>query len=322
MLKRRGILLLYREIGDYWLHRLTGSGLDVVGLHPDGGSDAVDSLDKMLEMVKSPIFLDFAKGLAIAGIDLEFEAHTLSWMIPRSLFDRYPTWFRVNAQGERTPDLNFCASNKDALSWIEDRAAQLATALIPTTGRHYYWSDDVDGDCFCHCPECRQYTASDQYMIYANAVLRGIRRFDPDATHGYLAYYATLEPPRKVDPENGIFLEYAPIRRDQFTPINDPGSEQNKREARPVPDLLACFGREKSQVLEYWIDNSRYSGWRLPYKKLHFDATVMRRDVDFYLHSGFESLTSFGCWLDQSYYDQYGEPPLKEYIKAFDDRAT
>lgn len=316
MIDRRGIVLLHTELGDYWTDRLIHSGLNVLGIHPAGGEAASQSLADTIRMAGEAAYRALYHRLRESGIDVEYEAHALAWMFPRSLYASHPRLFRMNAAGDRVADCNFCFTNPDAIAFVEEKAEHLAKVLVPTTNRYYFWSDDVGGDCFCHCGDCRKYTPSEQYMLFANAALRGIRRVNPNATHAYLAYVRTLPAPRKVDPEDGIFLEYAPIGRDQFIPIDSRQCEKNVAEAKHIGDLISCFGTKNSQVLEYWVDNSRFSNWRRPYRKLLFDSYIMKRDVRYYLDCGFESITGFGCWLDNEYFEMYGEPPIREYARV------
>lgn len=77
---------------------------------------------------------------------------------------------------------------------------------------------------------------------------------------------------------------------------------------------MSCFGKENSQVLEYWLDNARFSSWNKPVRKLQFDAEIMKRDVEFYLGHGFEVIKSFATELSGEYFDMYGEPPLPEFM--------
>jgi hypothetical protein len=122
-----------------------------------------------------------------------------------------------------------------------------------------------------------------------------------------------MEVPVKIQPFDGIFLEYAPIRRDSHRPINDPACSENLAEIRTLKALVEYFGAKNSQVLEYWVDNSRFSKWTKPPQKLILDAEVIKRDVDFYAESGFESVTSFGCFLGDDYEALHGEPPVQAY---------
>lgn len=165
----------------------------------------------------------------------------------------------------------------------------------------------------CHCPACREISPSDQQLLAVNAMQRGIRQTDPEGRLAYIAYLDTIAVPKTVKPDPGVFLEYAPIKRNLSRPIDDPDCGENAAEIRDLPLLLDFFGREGSQELEYWVDNSLFSGWKKPPKPMTFQAKVMRRDVAFYQRMGFETLTSFACYLGADYVALYGRPPVAEY---------
>ena len=160
----------------------------------------------MLDFVKTPAFGRFAERMKELNVDLEFEAHAMSWLVPRALFSEHPDWFRMDETGNRNADFNLCASNAEALHYLETRSEELARALPSPTGRYYYWIDDVT-DSACHCGGCRSLSTSDQAMMFYNHILRGIRRFDSQAEHCYLAYQDTIQAPRNVQPDPGIFLD-------------------------------------------------------------------------------------------------------------------
>ena len=312
---RRGILIFPQEIGSYWLRLLKESEINLLGIHPAGGATARDTLDQLLEQVETVEFQRFAHQVADLGVDLEYEFHAMSWLIPREAFQRHPQWFRMDEKGERVNDFNICPSCQEALELLEERSALLAGKLpCMTTNRYYFWVDDVAGK-LCHCPSCRELSSSDQVMILYNHILRGIRRVNPKATQCYLAYADCIAPPQKVLPDAGIFLEYAPIERDSSLPISDPSCEKNQNQLRHLDGLLQLFGREGAQVLEYWMDNSRFWNWKAPYGKLPFYRQAVDADVSFYLQKGFDSLTSFGCGLGADYAARFGDPPIAEYGK-------
>ena len=81
----------------------------------------------------------------------------------------------------------------------------------------------------------------------------------------------------------------------------------------PIAALLDFFGRKDSQVLEYWVDNSRFSNWTKPPQYMALNEAVMAQDVAFYKEMGFESLTSFACYLGDDYVSLHGEPPIRRY---------
>ncbi len=313
-----GIIIHNHELSEYWLDMLReirsrGASADILALHPIGGKNAVSSLDGLIRQTKTPEFIAFLQKAYDIGISVEYEMHTLSLLLPREKFSYAPNWFRENEKGERTPDANMCASNDDALDFIEERSALLARLLPQRGNRYFYWLDDISG-LYCHCDKCRELSPSDQALKITNRILRGIRRTNPNATLPYLAYRDTMRPPLSIRPEEGIFLEYAPIKRELARPISDPECEKNASELKHIEALLDYFGKEGAQVLEYWMDNSLNSGWRLPYKKLPFYPDVIRSDVTYYRELGFQHITSFGCFLSEEYAKEFGRPPVLEYF--------
>ncbi|REE83889.1 uncharacterized protein DUF4838 [Paenibacillus taihuensis] len=315
MAEKRGILILPEEAGPYWADLIARSGLNLVGIHPGWGEGALEELEKTLRHVKKPAYKQFLQQMQELNVDVEFEAHAMSWLVPRAMFAERPDWFRMDETGSRNPDFNLCATNPEALEFLEARSEELARAVPSSTGRYYFWIDDVTNSA-CHCGSCQALTASDQAMVFYNHILRGIRRFDAEAQHCYLAYQDTIQAPEKVQPDAGIFLEYAPIYRDSARPINDPDCPENYKELEHLPGLLQLFGQEGAQILEYWMDNSRFCKWQKPLKPLPFYEEVIRGDAEYYRSLGFGRQTSFGVWLGEDYAEAFGEPPIVAYAKA------
>ena len=309
----RGLIVHPHELDQTQLDLFCKAGLTQLGLHPVGGLEA----DKTLEAAIAAHMLPETRALRAQanarGLEVCYEAHALSWLLPRTLFDRHPEWFRMDAQGQRTAHINLCPSNQDALDYVAERAALLARLLDTGCRRYFYWMDDVSGISACCCPECSRLSASDQQMKVVNAMIKGLRKVYPDAQLCYLAYMDTLEAPRSVEPGDGVFLEYAPFHRDFTRPLADPDCAQNVSEIRPLRDLLSCFGAKGARVLDYWMDNSLFSNWTRPPKLLPFHEDVMKADLEFYAKLGFEDITSFGCYLGQDYRELFGIPPIVRY---------
>ena len=309
----RGLLVHPDELGELWISRLRGSDIKIVGLHPVGGKKAHESLEELrLDLLAGKFDRHFA-ALREMGIEIEFEAHAMSWLLPREEFAIHPDWFRMNGEGERVGDFNLCPSSNEALEYVSRRAAELARVLRPTTHRYYFWIDDVR-DSYCHCPACRGLSPSDQALLIYNAMLSGILTVDPLATHCYLAYQATRDVPKKVTPSEGIFLEYAPFDRDFHCPLSDVTCEKNVTEAAPLPDLLHFFGQKGAKVLEYWLDNSLFSKWKKPPALFVPDVPVMKSDLAFYDALGFEDATVFACYLGPDYEALHGAPRIEAYL--------
>lgn len=306
-----GIIIHDTDIGAYWEKLFSESGLDTLGIHPAGGNDAHLTLEKFLSAQNDPEVIGFIDRLSSKGVRIELECHALSWLLPRELFSKDPHWFRENEQGERTADFNMCPSCGEALEYLSERTRRLA-ALIPWNSSYFHlWIDDV-ASAPCMCEKCKSLSPSDQAMIIYNAMLKGLKAYRSDARLAYLAYHGTIDAP-SLKPEEGIFLEFAPIRRCFEHAVNDITCQKNVAEIASLDSLLAFFGKKDSKVLEYWMDNSLFSGWKKPYVKLPFNRDVFKKDVEFYRTKGFERITSFGCFLGEEYAKEFGIPPVKEY---------
>ena len=311
MLMSNGIIIHDTDIGEYWKILFLESGLDTLGIHPAGGVDAHLSLDDFLKSLEKPEVQRFIYDLKGKGFNIQLECHALSWLLPRDLYQKHPHWFRENEKGERTADFNMCPSCEDALEYLSDRTRLLAS-LIPWNGKYFHlWIDDV-ASAPCRCEKCARLSPSDQAMIIYNAMLKGLKAYRGDARLAYLAYHGTIDAP-SVKPDEGIFLEFAPIRRSFEHPINDVSCRKNAAEIASLDSLLAFFGKTDAKVLEYWMDNSLFSGWKKPYKELKLNTDILRKDVSFSRSKGFENITSFGCFLGVEYAEEYGIPPVKEF---------
>lgn len=314
MFRERGIIIHAEDcLNDYWADRLTGEGLhlNVVGVHPAGGHDAHQTMEQAIRMLSTPEWAKFASRMEKAGIAIEFEMHALSWMLERDKFAVHPHWFREDENGNRTPHFNCCASEPEALEYIRERACALAKIFVPDTNKYYFWIDDV-ASAGCQCEKCRGLTPADQCMILTNAIAEGLEAGRPGAKQSYLAYFATLTPP-KIAPRHNVFLEYTPMQRDHERPLNDPDCPKNTDAIAALPALLDYFGKTDAKVLDYWMDNSMFSGWKRPPKEFHLREAVCRADAAMYRSFGFDAVTSFGCYLGQDYADLYGDTPLAVY---------
>ena len=310
----RGVVIHPDELGATWLKRLKGADIGTVGLHPVGGKKANETLEALrLSVLNGEHRASFA-ALREMGIELEYEMHAMSWLLPRAQFASHPDWFRMSEEGERVADFNLCPSNREALAYVSERAAELAKVLCPTTHRYHLWIDDVR-DSFCHCPACRALSPSDQALRIYNALLTGLRTVDPQATQCYLAYQKTIPVPTVEKPLDGIFLEYAPFDRDMHVPLADASCEKNASEVAPLTALVDFFGRSDAKVLEYWLDNSLFSKWKKPPVAFSLDVPVLQSDLVFYEDLGFSDVTVFACYLGKDYEALHGAPCLDAYLR-------
>ena len=310
MIKR--LLIHPEELSKKWIDRMVREGVDVLGIHPVGGVKAADSLTDLLEMMKTPKYQELIDYAIDNKLEIEYEFHGAGYLMPKSLFEEHPEYFRMNLKGERVNDSNFCVSIEEALDLFAKRAAELALSLYGSNHNYYFWMDD-GRDLYCHCPKCRNLSASDQQLIAVNAMQREIRKYIPDAKVAYLAYVDTIVPPKQIKPEEGVFLEYAPFEK--YTANGENAQQLIEQEWNMIDPLLSFFGKEDAKVLEYWYDNSMYSLWKKPPKEFVLKETEMLQDIKSYRKIGFKSAATFACFLGEDYEKLYGEVDIRPFAE-------
>ncbi len=309
---KRSIIIRHIDLCDEWIDILKKGKFTTLGLHFITTKNTVEDYLEWLnnggrEMIKK---------VEDSGIAVEHELHALRYLLPRKLFDEHPEYFRVNKDGKRSGDHNLCVQSEEALAIIEERTYGLAKEFGQSGHRYYLWTDDAI-DSWCHCEKCRNLSPSDQNIRIVSRMLKGLRRYDPKAELSYLAYHETVTPPTEAIPE-GIFVEYAPIHRDMFSPITE---GENNIHASNVENLLKVFPRESAEILEYWLDVSFYTKWgRLPLIKVPYHENVLRADFDFYSSLGVCAIKTFGAYMDKNYLSTYGDREIIDYGKLLSEK--
>lgn len=303
------LLIHPEELSEKWIDRMADAGIDVLGLHPVGGSRAAESLKSLLDSLRTEEYRRLLDYAAFRGLEIEYEFHAAGYLLDRAEFERHPEYFRMNGEGVRTPDYNFCVSNEEALKIVSARAAKLARQLYRSRPRFYFWLDD-HRDSSCHCPQCQTYSPSEQQLIVVNRMANEIRKQIPEARVAYLAYFNTVIPPARVRPHEGVFLEYAPFEK--YVSAGKPEKQALiDREEQMMDPLLSFFGKKNAKVLEYWYDNSLFSGWKKPPKKFVLKEDAMRAEIAGYREQGFSYVSSFACYLGADYEELYGEVDVR-----------
>jgi len=306
------ILIHPEELTKKWIDRMADAGISVLGLHPVGGDGALSSLNALLERQKDAEYRTLIDYAVKRGLEIEYECHAAAYLLPRSLFETHPEYFRMNEQGQRTADYNFCPSNEDAMEIVATRAALLVSELYRSRPSYDLWLDDGRGR-ECHCPACRHLSASDQQLMVVNRMITEVRKNIPNATMAYLAYTDSICPPTCVFPEEGVFLEYAPYEK-----YEQKGKDEAKicRERDMLPALMAHFGKKNAKVLEYWYDNSLFSRWKKPPVTFTPNREQIVRDVEEYCRIGFSYIATFGCFLGEDYEALHGEVDITPFADA------
>lgn len=301
------LLIHPEELSREWVDRLVGQGVDILGLHPVGGNDAAASAQRLMGQVEDPAFRALIDYACDRGLQIEYELHAASYLLERSLFESHPEYFRLE-NGGRNALCNFCVSNREALDILTDNAVAMAKKLYRSRPYYYFWLDDTRSK-YCGCPACRELSMSDQQMLVMNAMVKKLRAEIPGAKLCFLAYHGTETPPTRYKPEEGIFLEYAPMNRD----FSAPASAVSRESRDNIAALLEVFGKEDATVLEYWYDNSMFSRWTMPPKAFVPRNDLIPGDLRWYESLGFSHIASFACYLGEDYVNLHGQPDISAF---------
>ena len=314
--RTRGVVLVPEDftLAD-WPKRAALAGLTTIGIHHPTSPRAV------IAFLQSGPGRHVLEDCRRHGLEVEYELHAMRELLPRDLFAANPAYFRMNEQGVRVADANCCLHSEGGLAEVARNAVQLARVLPSTTGRYFFWGDD--GAPWCRCPDCADYTDSEQALLLENAIVRALHaEIDQTAALAHLAYQNTLRAPVSVKPAPGVFLEFAPIKRRYDIPYETQTGPDTDFGLESLDANLKVFPPDTAQVLEYWLDVSRFSGWnRETLAKIPWDAAVVGADVAGYARRGIRHVSTFAAWLDAEYVRRFGEPPLKEYGESLREGA-
>jgi hypothetical protein len=314
--KTRGVVLVPEDLSlADWPERAAKAGLTTIALHHGASPKVVG------DFIESSSGREFLRKCARLGLQVEYELHAMRELLPRSLFATDPALFRMNEKGERTTDANLCVHSARALEIVTTNALRLARQLKPTTGRYFFWGDD--GSPWCRCPQCREFSDSDQALLLENHLVRELRNFDAQAQLAHLAYANTLAAPTRVKPAPGVFLEFAPIHRRYDLPYAQQTGSEVKDSLKTLEENLRVFPPDTAQALEYWLDVSRFSGWKRPAVKLPWRRDIVAADEETYARLGLRHVTTFAVWVDADYVRRFGDPAaIQEYGETLRERGA
>ena len=312
--RMRGVILDPNDLSSVeWVKFAAENGINTIGTHMAPGCKAM--CREISEFILSEKGQAFMAECEKYGIDVEHQLHAMKELLPRELFAEDSTMFRMNEQGCRVADYNCCVHSERALEIIAKNAVEIAKVLRPTNHRYYYWLDDSAP--VCKCPQCKDFSPSDQALIIENRIIKALREIDPEARLAHLAYHDAVQAPRNVKPEEGIFLEFAPYFRSWEHPLTDLEVERrgmtHGENLQCLKDNLEVFDPETAIILEYWLDVSLFSKWKKPAVELPWRKDVFLSDIDTFAKMGIKNVTSFALFMDAEYFSKYSVEPVKEY---------
>lgn len=311
----RGVVLRPDDLTTLdWVSRAKAARLTTIATHDPRRPSVVR------DFMKSQEGREFAAACRQAGLQIEHELHATGEFLPRDLFDENPRLFRADENGDRDPTVNCCVSNKTTIEIIQENAAKCARSLPSTTGRYFFWIDDNKP--MCRCRNCRGFSDSDQAVILENAMLKAVRTVAAEATLSHVVYANTLEPPRQVKPEPGLFMEFAPISRHYMIKLGrrDVTGRRGLTHGQILDYLdanLEVFDAGSAQVIEYWL-NARmfYRQAKENDFPLFWSQGIYLADLAEYARRGIRRATCVASGLDGAYVAKFGEPPIVEYGKG------
>jgi hypothetical protein len=154
-------------------------------------------------------------------------------------------------------------------------------------------------------------------LLLENRLVSELRALDPTAQLAHLAYANTITPPTRVKPAPGIFLEFAPIHRRYDIAYTRQTAPEAKDPITLLTRGLQLFPADTAQVLEYWLDVSRFSKWNRPGVELPWSKNIFTADAAAYAKLGIRHVTTFAVWIDADYLRRFGEPrAVEEYGAA------
>lgn len=112
------------ELSVAWIDRMVEAGITTLGIHPRGGKEAARALEELLDRMQTAAYRDRIDYARRRGLTVVYELHAAGYLMPRELFREHPEYFRMNEQGERTDDYNFCVTDPVAMALYARRAAE------------------------------------------------------------------------------------------------------------------------------------------------------------------------------------------------------
>ncbi|MGI6713868.1 MAG: hypothetical protein ACOX3K_02270 [Bacilli bacterium] len=305
----KGIIIIYNDFTEDWLPILKASSIKLIGLHSLYKLGGVEAYLEWLHRESTKALIEKFEA---EGFIFVHQLHVLDYLLPKSLFENHREWFRENKDHERINDWNLCPSNAEVLQYIENRTYELALALRQKNHKYYLWPDDSI-DSICYCKKCAKLTGADQAIIIAEAMLKGLKRYDENAKLSFLAYQDAMGE-ITIEHSDNLFLQFAPILRNHNEPITS-NDEKNKHNRAVLNALKNKF--KDIEILEYYLDASYFCQWKKEnVSNIVINKEVLARDCEFYKSSGATTITTFAGFINKQWFERFGTQAFKDYVEV------
>ena len=87
---KSSILIFPHELTPAWIDRAAKNNIDIVAMHPPGGKNAPETLEKLLKLCETNEFRSLIDEVYARGMKVEYEFHAAGFIVPRELFYTHP----------------------------------------------------------------------------------------------------------------------------------------------------------------------------------------------------------------------------------------
>ena len=213
--------------------------------------------------------------------------HTMSSIIPYSLFDEHPEYFGMDDNGNRTTSRQPCFSNPDVLrltiAYALNFCAQYDTILSVSQN---------DGADFCRCPECVAYnkahggTDAASLLNFVNKVAAAVDEAYPGRRIETLAYQNSQTPPTGLRAADNVVVRLCSIYTCVLHDLTDRKCDSNKKFS---DDLNAWKIVADNLYIWDYSTNFQY------YYALYPNLTHLQSRYQYFRDCGVDAVFDHGC---------------------------
>jgi len=217
------------------------------------------------------------------GIGVDCGGHVIPPLVPRELFATHPEYFPCGPDGARTSNGNICTAQAGALDTASRTAVEWTVAHPEMAGLHI-WGADLWRGGWCGCAACGSVSVHDQSLRLCNAVARALAAAGVPRPVYYLAYHDTIDAGLRLQPDPGVWVEFAPRERCYGHALDDPNCATNRRYATALERYAEQFdGRVR--IFEYYADAILFCGCAVPL------TTIIEADLAYFARLGVPEIT-------------------------------
>src|SRR5688500_946282 len=208
-----------------------------------------------------------------------------------TLFEKHPDWFAQDEKGQRQRGKSWVinTTNPDAVSfmvanvvkYVEERPEIDIFDLWPPDGEK--WDLSPAGKA--------QGSPTDRMVMLTNLVRREVAKVRPDVRIEAIAYSKFTEPPKSLDLDKAVLIDFCPISQSFEFPIRDPQSKVNSGYVENLKGWRQKFDGDISLYSYY----RKYAWQSLPVIIPHY----MQDDLRFYAALPLQGVSSYaepGDW--------------------------